>query len=305
MIFFLKNLLNLHCSAFVVTAVTGLLVIGTYNSTTWAGSESTVQHLPEMDVAWAQPDADRIAIFLCTKKQGKWGPPVKIHDLSADDLHPTVDRDHKDRIWLAWTAIDYQDFQIHYTVKDKGVWSDPTPIPVTTENNIAPYLLVINDVPWLVWSGNNDDDDDIYYSRFIDGTWQSARMIHPDNVYPDILPRLEVTSSGQPMVTWERFSDGEYISVARRWDGGKWISNAEAAPRKKASKEQSVTYAVPGRVWDGRQWTKMNDPAAVVPESDKKMKVSAEGNEKKILELPEFLHDIQSVYIRLYNHKRQ
>ncbi len=299
---FLKGFPTLSCFLLVIIAIACTVLMDTFNNVIWATSDSPKPQMPEIDVTWAQPDADRIAIFLCTKKQGKWGQPEKIHDLFRDDLHPTVDRDGQNRIWLAWTAIDYQDFQIHYTIKNKGIWTEPDSIPVTTENNIAPYLLIINNVPWLVWSGNNSDDDDIYYSRFIDGAWTPAKLVHPDNSFPDILPRLEVTSSGAPMVIWEQLSGSEYEQSKRVWNGRKWdqADTGASSPQQKASLKESLAYAVPGRVWDGRQWTKMHASEMLSTETEKHIKRNSKTYKEKIIDLPDFLDDIQSVYIRPY-----
>ncbi|NPA75995.1 MAG: hypothetical protein GXO25_07960 [Euryarchaeota archaeon] len=289
---------------FALTALmTGSLISGIDSDLAWASIKTKTLHYPEMDVAWAQQEGGRIAIFLCTKNQGVWSQPEKIQDLAGDDLHPTVDRDQRDRIWLAWTAVDYQNFHIHYSVKEAGDWGTPAAVPTTTENNIAPYLLVIDDTPWLVWAGNNDDDDDIYYSRFIDNQWEPAKMVHPDNTYPDILPRLEVTATGQPVVLWEQYTDDGYIQVSRTWDGSAWLADSADSQQEKMARDKEIVYSVPGRVWDGRQWIKAQnaDTEKNSVEEETQDTSTSQTSEKETIQLPDFLQQIKSVYIRFYH----
>lgn len=297
-----RHLIQTKLFFLMIILVNSALFTSVCTQSTLAFSKVKTPQYPEMDVAWAQPEADRIAIFIATKNQGKWSHPEKIQDLSADDLHPTVDRDQLNRIWLAWTAIDYQDFRIHYTVKEANVWQPPAAVPTTTENNIAPYLLVIDTIPWLVWAGNNDDDDDIYYSRFINGQWEPARLVHSDNTYPDILPRLDVSASGQPVVSWEQYSENGYIAVSRTWDGSTWsTSSADSQLKKMTTTDKEIIYSVPGRMWDGRQWIKSTNTDEKTYPAEKKTVDAGQASTIKTITLPDYLQKIKTVYIRIYH----
>jgi len=179
----------------------------------------------------------------------------------------------------------------------------PAAVPTTTENNIAPYLLVIDDIPWLVWAGNNDDDDDIYYSRFIDHQWEPAKMVHPDNTYPDILPRLEVTATGQPVVSWEQYTDDGYILVSRTWNGTAWLAESADSQQEKMASDKEIIYSVPGRVWDGRQWIKAQ-PADTEKNSVEEEPLdtsTSQAGAQETIQLPDYLQQIKSVYIRFYH----
>ena len=259
-----------------------------------------------IDITWSGKDADRIAVFLATRKQGKWSKPEQLTDYAGDSLHPTVDRDVRGNIWLTWTSIDFQNFQIHYSVKRKNQWSDPKSIATKTENNIAPFIMFDHDgIPWVVWSGNNDDDDDIYYSRFIQGTWQKPHLVHPDNDVPDILPRMDLDAAGKPQVTWEHYTPAGYIIISKIWNGHSWVdgdNSRKTGLEKSSSTYKKPSYSVAGRVWDGRQWIKTASP--VMDKPSRQQSLTATGKEtnakRNEIQLPPFVQNVKDIYMRIY-----
>lgn len=282
-----------------------LLIIFSFPAEQASAEESVTSTDHAIDITWSQKDADRIAIFLCTKKQGKWGKPEHITDYSGDSLHPTVDRDSQGNTWLTWTSIDYQNFQIRYAVKKKNQWSDPKFIKTKTENNIAPFLMLDhNGTPWVVWSGNNDDDDDIYYSRFVHGNWQKAQLVNSDNEVPDILPRMDLDASNRPQVTWEHYTPAGYVIVSKIWNGNSWINEDSTGKTGsgKFSAYKKQSYSVAGRVWDGRQWIKKT-PSTEESPSRQQTSIVANKNtnvKQNKIQLPLFVQNVKNVYVKLY-----
>ncbi len=270
--------------------------------TTTTAADLKQQTYSVIDLVWTGKDADRNIIFLSSKKHGQWSEPEHIIDFSSDSLHPTVDKDKLGNTWLTWTAIDNEQFQIHYTEKQNNQWHDPESLTTTTKNNIAPFLLLDKDgIPFVVWSGNNDDDDDIYFSRFVKKNWQAAQRIHPDNSVPDILPALNLDAQKSLHVTWEQYSPSGYILVSMVWNGSAWVDE-EFSKKKNSSgtyqKSALMTYAIKGRLWDGRQWIKNTSDAT----DDLKEKETGEkgGAETIEIELPKFVDSIDNVYVKIY-----
>jgi hypothetical protein len=300
-IFFIAGRLRLLQMQFLVFPLLIILASPTEQASAGEGITS-VDHA--IDIAWSENNADRIAIFLCTRKQGKWSKPERITDYTGDSLHPTVDRDVRGNIWLTWTSIDFQNFQIRYAVKQKGQWSDPKIIATKTENNIAPFLMLDHDgIPWVVWTGNNDDDDDIYYSRFVHGNWQKPQLVHSDNDVPDILPRMDLDASNKPQVTWEHFTPAGYTIVSKIWDGNSWIdeNNTGKTGLGKSNEYKKQSYSVAGRVWDGRQWIKKasskDDPSRQQDPTATRKDTNVKQNE---IQLPPFVQNVKNIYIRIY-----
>ena len=281
------------------------LVIFSFTAKQVSAEESVTSINHVIDITWSEKDADRIAIFLCTRKQGKWSKPERITDYTGDSLHPTVDRDARGNIWLTWTSVDYQNFQIRYAVKQENQWSYPKVIETKTENNIAPFLMLDHDgIPWVVWSGNNDDDDDIYYSRFVHGNWQEPHLVHADNKVPDILPRMDLDTSNRPQVTWEHYTPAGYIIVSKIWNGNSWVNEKKTGkaglPKSMAYKKQN--YSVAGRMWDGRQWIKKasyirDSPSRQMALITTSKDTNADQNE---LRLPPFVQNVKNIFIRIY-----
>ncbi len=256
----------------------------------------------DIDLVWAGKNADRSVIFLSSKKHGRWSEPEEIIDFSCDSLHPTVDKDNRGNTWLTWTAIDYQQFQIHYTKKQNNQWQEPKKLHTTTENNIAPFLLLDgDDIPFVVWSGNNNDDDDIFFIRFVNAAWQPPRLVHSDNMVPDILPALELNDQQQMRVTWEQYTPSGYVLVSKVWNGSAWVDERLSGKKKTSNAERkfsSKTYAIKGRLWDGRQWIK--NTSDVADELGKKEAGNKKDAETIEIELPKGVDNIDSVYVRIY-----
>ncbi len=283
-----------------------ILLIFLYSPTNQASAEKNITSGDQtIDMAWSGKDAERIAIYLSTKEQGKWSQPECITDYNGDSLHPTVDRDTQGNTWLSWTSVDYQNFQIRYAIKQKNQWSDPKFIETKTENNIAPFIMVDHDgTPWVVWSGNNNDDDDIYYSRFVHGNWQKPHLVHSDNEVPDILPRMDLDTLNRPQVTWEHYTPAGYTIVSKIWDGNSWVNEDNTGKKglAKSSAYKKQNYSVAGRMWDGRQWIEKasyikDDPSRQVAPTTTRKDTNANQNE---IQLPPFVQNVKNIFIRIY-----
>ena len=304
----MKQLLSLVCRVRLsqIQFFGFILLIFLYSPTNQASAEKNITSGDQtIDMAWSGKDAERIAIYLSTKEQGKWSQPECITDYNGDSLHPTVDRDTRGNTWLSWTSVDYQNFQIRYAVKQKNQWSDPKIIATKTENNIAPFLMLDHDgIPWVVWSGNNNDDDDIYYSRFIHGNWQKPHLVHSDNDVPDILPRMDLNSSNRPQVTWEHYTPAGYIIISKIWNGTSWIDDDSTgmAGLGKASVYKKQSYSVAGRVWDGREWIQKTSSINDDPFRQQTPMITTKNTNVKQneIQLPPFVQNVKSIYIRIY-----
>lgn len=73
----------------------------------------------------------------------------------------------------------------------------------------------------LVWSRFDGADDEVVFSRLVDGQWQPAQSIAPDNQVPDIVPAVVATQDGA-LVAWNRYDGHDYRVVVARFANGTW-----------------------------------------------------------------------------------
>lgn len=71
-------------------------------------------------------------------------------------------------------------------------------------------MIICNGTYYLFFAANTNDDDDIFMSIFIDGSWSSPIMVHPDNTVPDILPHPNLVD-GELSVSWQQYDGDQYV----------------------------------------------------------------------------------------------
>jgi hypothetical protein len=98
------------------------------------------------------------------------------------------------------------------------------------------------------------------YAYFHDNSWSDPAPVHAENDAADMLPVIAVDGAGTPTIDWYTIDNGEKVIVSSRWIENKWTE-------PKFRKNDSESKADSG---------------------------------EKTLELPPFLSQYSSVFIRVY-----
>lgn len=206
-------------------------------------------------------------VYFAARHGGNWSEPLRVSNDNARNLHPCIYSSAGGKKWLVWTAIEQGTFNIHYAVGHADeTWSIPEILLTGLSSNFAPTVIVDdNEVPWVVWSGNNGIfNDEIYFSRFIDGKWEDAQLVNDANNVPDIKPVIAINEQRKIQVTWDGYRDGNYLQLRAVWSA------------------------------NGQEWEKVDD-SDTVSTAENKAYVSDQGSG-----LPDFVKDSHQFFLREY-----
>ncbi len=181
--------------------------------------------ITKADLVWAQSDGLRSEIFLSSLKDKKWSAPLQLTDDNADNLHPAIDTAADGTKWIAWTAVEDGSYSIRAMSIMGQQKEEPQVVSADLAGSIYPMIIIDNNnIPLIVWSGNDGSNDDIFYSRFLQSKWQKPQRLHPTNTVPDIQPVVLLNSDGEVFAQWKRYINGSYYPLQSKWTGTQWSS---------------------------------------------------------------------------------
>lgn len=120
---------------------------------------------------------------------------------SRDDYSPIIFQDQKGTLWMFWSSMNVDNWEIYYKTFD-GTWSEETQI--CTHRQIQMNYSVFQDTTgtiWVVWDALHEDNYDIYYKTF-DGTWSEETQLTSAPGH-DRSPSIAEDSSGTIWVVWD------------------------------------------------------------------------------------------------------
>ncbi|MGB5162787.1 MAG: hypothetical protein WBP10_01235 [Thermoanaerobaculia bacterium] len=83
---------------------------------------------------------------------------------------------------------------------------------------------VLADGSWLlVWAAYDGHDDEIFWSQKKASRWSAPRRLAPNNLWPDITPKVVATKTGA-LVAWSRNDGDDYRMTISKFDGSKWYA---------------------------------------------------------------------------------
>lgn len=215
----------------------------------------------DVDIVWASSDGLRMEIYYSQRTDGVWQDPVRVTDDHYTNLYPVVDRDSTGKRWIFWTAYDNGRMEIHYSTGQGDEWQASEVLAAEKKTNISPSAVVDKeDRVWVAWSANDGELDDIMYAYFHDNSWSDPAPVHAENDAADMLPVIAVDGAGIPAIDWYTINNGEKVIVSSRWIENKWTE----------------------------------------PKFRKNDADSTAESEERTLELPPFLGQYSSVFIRVY-----
>jgi hypothetical protein len=81
---------------------------------------------------------------------------------------------------------------------------------------------VLADGSWLlVWAAYDGHDDEIFWSQKKGSRWSAPRRLAPNNLSPDITPKVVATKTGA-LVAWSHNDGDDYRMTISRLDGSTW-----------------------------------------------------------------------------------
>ncbi len=112
-------------------------------------------------------------------------------------------------VWVSYSSP--YSILYSYSMDDGQTWSTPEDIDGTTSSCYYPSVAVdTGGVVWVFWQDYRDGNAEIYYNRRIDGTWEGAQALTPDDDQYSYRPHVAADSSGNIHVTWYDRRDGNY-----------------------------------------------------------------------------------------------
>jgi hypothetical protein len=115
--------------------------------------------------------------------------------------------DSSTRPVIVWVENAKRDNRLmSITKQPSGKWSRPLIIASSKNELSSPSLMRAPDgSSFVAWASDESGDDDIYFARYSDAKWSSAKVAHGENRVPDILPTLSVSNDGSIALSWRTF----------------------------------------------------------------------------------------------------
>lgn len=179
-------------------------------------------------IAWGEVKSNKnnYDLYFSSKSNAGWSAPIVISESPLPDILPALTVSKSGDVWVFWTQLEALSGKLKFCYRINGDWSEPEELFVDAfKTSMSPTALVdTNDNIWLAWAAVRDQDEDIYISQWKGTEWSEPIQVNWDNNTPDILPNLSLNSAGVPRLSWQGYSDGEYVIIAREWNGEIWES---------------------------------------------------------------------------------
>ena len=195
-------------------------------------------------VAWGGQGKNGIyTISFSQRSDGIWSEPFLISATSYPKILPAIGSDSRGNIWLAWVELHGLNGRILWSYFSDGTWSSPDELDTSTESVLAPSIAVdASDEAWLVFSGTRKGVDDIFVTHWTGSDWAIPVSVNKKDQWPDILPVLEIDSSGKPIVLWQGYNGHQYVQYQSQWNGVEWSAEEQRRPApEQVVKEKSFS----------------------------------------------------------------
>ncbi len=211
-----------------------------------APSVRAAENAPLEELVWSQSDGLRQEIYHSARTAEGWSLPEQLTNNNANNLHPAFVIAPDGSRWIFWSAVNPDGIGIEYIVRREGRWTEPVKLESGHGTAITPAVLIGPDQAlWLVWAGNDGGQDEIYWSRFVNGTWQPTKQVNVANQVPDVKPEIVLNQQGQAEVRWQGFRDGKYKRLAAVWNGQSWSPEQEFEEEEQAIEQEELPDFLP------------------------------------------------------------
>jgi len=211
---------------------------------------------------WLSFGGDRDDVAIRQYKDGTWGTLQWVPGTSGDSWLPQVAVDTKNRVWVVWSQMKDNNWDLHARRFDpaKQEWGALEQLTTSAFPDINPRLVSNGKGQFaLVWQGFRAKNSNIFLKIFENDSW--ARELRITNqAANDWEPSVAFDSTGAIYVAYDSYRNGNYDVFLAKVSGGK---AEEMAVANTTNFEARATVAVDtrDRVWvayeeGGANWGK-------------------------------------------------
>ena len=183
-----------------------------------SGKSYVVWHGCDKEECWREP-GDLEIYWVKIDSEGVPGTVQKIPPTSPDNVNtmamqPQLAVDAQGTSYIVWSGIGEESYDIYWVRIDAsgelGATQKIQGYPDSSYNDYNPRIAVKSGALYITWENFDKNDYDVYWVM-IDtsgkqGVVQKISDYRNTSAYDDRLPRIAVDSSGNSLVTWEKFN---------------------------------------------------------------------------------------------------
>jgi len=208
--------------------ILGVLILILFGTTTAVSADSVTRLKGITEIAWAQFDGENREIYYRRFDGQSWEEKVQITRSLKENILPSISSGSDGSKWIVWSTIEGPDVFLSFSRYKQLKWMEPKRISTGLSSNTAPSIAVDKkNIPWIVWAGFDGHDDEIYFTRWNGEDWDPPSMVNQDDLTPDILPEIGMSSSGHPYVVWSGYDGNKYREYFSQWSIAGWTNETK------------------------------------------------------------------------------
>ncbi len=172
--------------------------------TDFAISAEKMKIMKKAEMAWVKKNNGKHDITYSYFDGNAWKGSILLSTGNPVNFVPAIANKKNGDTWFVWSSDTGEHYHLYYAViSNDKILAGPVQIKTQLNSNTTPSITIdMEDTPWIAWSGNNGKDDDIYYSKHNGTTWEKEKIVHNENSYPDIFPKVISDQNNSIVVQW-------------------------------------------------------------------------------------------------------
>jgi hypothetical protein len=218
-------------------------------------------------VAWVayRDRADRV--LLRTLENGAWSEAEEVTPKPATIFRTAAAADASGSLWVFWSQLDGDNWQIWARRKTGAGWQPATPITSAGSNTFLRAAAAANGSIFVAWQSYRGRQSDIYLKALQNGAWSDEVKVS-ESPANDWEPAIAAGPDGTAYIAWDTYDQGNYDICFRTWRQSSLsvLRRVTAGPQFQA--HASVAVDNRGRAWvawdeSGVNWGK--DQGFLIP----------------------------------------
>jgi hypothetical protein len=218
-------------------------------------------------VAWVayRDRADRV--LLRTLESAAWSEAEEVTPKTATIFRCALAADHSGSLWVFWSQLDGDRWQIWSRRRTGATWQPATPLTSQGSNTFLRAAAAPDGGIFVAWQSYRDRQSDIYLKAFQNGAWSDEVKVS-ESPANDWEPAIAAGPDGTAYIAWDTYDQGNYDVCFRSWRQGSLsvLRRVTSGPQFQA--HTSVAVDNQGRPWvawdeSGVNWGK--DQGFLIP----------------------------------------
>jgi hypothetical protein len=172
-------------------------------------------------VAWVayRDRADRV--LLRTLESAAWSEAEEVTPKTATIFRCALAADHSGSLWVFWSQLDGDRWQIWSRRRTGATWQPATPLTSQGSNTFLRAAAAPDGGIFVAWQSYRDRQSDIYLKAFQNGAWSDEVKVS-ESPANDWEPAIAAGPDGTAYIAWDTYDQGNYdVCKARsRYCGG-------------------------------------------------------------------------------------